>query len=167
MIASWQESYDKPRQWVKKQRQHFTDKGLYSQDYGLSSSHIWLLELDHKGRIPKNWCFWTVVLEKTLEDPLDSKEIKPVHPKGNQPWILIRRTNDEAEAPILWSHDANSQLIGKDHDSGKGWQQEKAVTEDEMAIWHHWNNGHELGPTAGDSEGQRGLACFSPWGHEE
>ena len=127
MIASWQESYDKPRQWVKKQRQHFTDKGLYSQDYGVSSSHIWLLELDHKGRIPKNWCFWTVVLEKTLEGPLDSKEIKPVHPKGNQPWILIRRTNDEAEAPIFWSHDANSQLIGKDHDSGKGWQQEKAA----------------------------------------
>ena len=108
--------------------------GPYSQSYGFSSSHVWMWEMDHKkGLAPKNWCFWTVVLEKTLESPLDCKEIKTVSPKGNQPWILIGRTNTQAETPILWPHDSKSQLIRKDPDAGTDWgQEEKGATEDEM-----------------------------------
>ena len=112
-------------------------KGSYSQSYGLSSSHIWMWELDHtEGWALKNWCFWTVVLEKILESPLGSKEIKPVNPKGNQPWVFLGRT--DAEAPILWPPHAKSWLIGKDPDAGRAWgQEEKGMTEDEMAGWHH------------------------------
>ena len=112
-------------------------------------------ELDHKeGRWPKNWCFWTVVLEKTLQSPLDSKEIKLVNPKGNQPWILIRKTDAEADAPVLWPPDVNSQLIGNDPDAGKDWEQEeKRVTEDETVGWDHLLNGHEFEQTPGDGEG--------------
>jgi len=106
-------------------------------------------------------------VEKTLESPLDSKEIKPVNPKGNQPWIFIGRADAEAEAPILWPPDAESQFIGKDPDAGKDWGHEKGVTEDEMVGWHHWLNGHEFEPTSGNSEGQGSLACCSPWGHKE
>ena len=112
------------RQHIKKQRHYFADKGLSSQSYGFTSSHVWMWELDHKeGWAPKNWCFPTVVLEKTLESPLNNKEIKPVNPKGNQPWIFIGRV--DAEAPILWPPDAKSQLIGKDPDAGKDWRQEE------------------------------------------
>ena len=107
-------------------------------------------------------------LEKTLESPLETKEIKPVNNKGNQPWILIGRTDAEAEAPILWSPDANNWLIGKDPDAGRDWRlKEKTVTEDEMIQWHHWCNGHELGQTPGDGEGQGSLACCSPWGRKK
>ena len=114
----WQKSYDKPRQHIKKQRLYFANKGQYSQSYGFSSGHVRMWELDHKeGWTLKNWCFWTVVLEKTLESPLDCKEIQPVHPKGNQHWIFIGRT--DAEAPILWPPDVKSQVIGKDSDAGK------------------------------------------------
>ena len=146
MIASCQESYDKLRKCAKKQRYHFADRGQYGQDYGFSSSHLWLWEQDHKeGKALKNWCFQTMVLEKTLESPLDSKEIKPVNFKGNQPWIFIGRTGTEAEAPTLWPPDVNSWL-GKDPDAGKYWrQEEKRVTEDEMVGWHHWLNGHGHG----------------------
>ena len=113
----------KARQCIKKQRHHFADKGLYSQSYGFSSNHIWMWELNHnEGRALKNWWFQTVMLEKTLESPLDRKEIKPVHPKGNQPWIFIGRT--DAEAPILWPLDAKSWLIGKDLDAVKNWRHE-------------------------------------------
>ena len=105
----------------------------YSQSYCFSCSHVWMWELDHKeGWVPKNWCYWIVVLEKTLEKPLDSKEIKLVNPKGNQPWVFIWRTDAEAQAPILWPHDMKSRLIRKDPDAGKDWGQEKKVTEDEM-----------------------------------
>ena len=119
-------------------------------------------ELDHKeGWAPKNWCFWTVVLEKTLESPLDCKEIKSVNPKGNQLWIFIERTDAEAEAPILWPPDAKSQLIGKDPDAGKDWrQEEKGAIEDEMVRWHHRLNGHEVEQTQEDGEGQGSLVCF-------
>ena len=129
-----------------------------------SSSHIQMWELDHKeGRAPKNWCFQTIVLEKSLETPLDSKGIKPVNPKGNQPWIFTGRT--DAEAPILWPPDAKSWLTGKDPNAGKDWrQEEKRVTEDEMVGLHHQFIGHELGQTLGDGEGLRGLKCCSPWG---
>ena len=129
-----------------------------------SSSHIWMLELDHKeGWVPKNWCFWTVVLEKTLESPLDCKEIQPVHPK-DQSWVFIGRTDAEAETPVLWPLDVKSQLIGKYPDAGKDWRQEdKGTTEDEMVGWHHWLNGHEFEQTPGDGEGRGSLECCSPW----
>ena len=126
-------------------------------------------ELDYKESCaPKNWCFWTVVLEKTLESPLDCKEIQLVHPKGNQPWIFIGRTDAEAETPILWPPDVKSWLIWKDPDAGKDWgQKEKGITEDEVVGWYHRLNGHGFGYTPGVGDGQGGLVCCSPWGWEE
>ena len=122
-----------------------TIKGPSSQSYGFSSSLVWMWELDYKESwAPKNWCFWTVVLEKTLESPLDSKEIQPVCPEGNQSWIVIGRTVAEAETPILWPPDVKNWLTGKDPDAGRDWRwEEKGTTEDEMVGWHHWLNGHE------------------------
>ena len=154
MLAPWKESYDKPKQHVKKQRHCFADKGPSSQSYGFSCSQVPMWELDHKeGWAWKKWCFWTVVLEKTLQRPLDSNEIKPVNPKGNKPWIFIGRT--DVEALIFWPSDGKSQLIGKDPDAGKDWgQEEKEMTEDEMVGWHHWLSGHESEETPGDSKGQ-------------
>ena len=145
-LAPWKKSYDKPRQHIKKQRHYFTNKGSCNQSYGLSSSHVWIWELDHKESwVLNNWCFWTVVLEKTLESPLDFKEIQPVHPKGNQSWIFIGRTDAEAETPILWPPDVKNWLTGKAPDAGKDWmQEEKGTTEDEMVGWHHWLDGHEF-----------------------
>ena len=129
LCLSW--CYDKHRQCIKKQRHHFANKSLYSQSHGFSSSHVWMWELDCKeGWVQENWCFWTVVLEMTLESPLNSKEIKPLNHKINQHWIFIGRT--DAEAPILWPLDVKSQFIGKDFDAGKDWGQEKRVTENEM-----------------------------------
>ena len=126
-------------------------------------------ELDHQeGWGPNNWCFWTVVLEKTVESPVDCKEIKSVNPKGNQSWIFIGGTDDEAEAPVLWLPNAKSWLIGKDPDERKDWRQkEKEMTKDEMVGWHHWLNGQEFEQAVGDGEGQEGLACCSPWGLKE
>ena len=128
---------EKPQQtWqsIKNQTHRFADKGLFSQSYSFSSGHVWLWELDHKeGWVLKKWYFWIMVLEKTLESPLDCKEIKPVNPKGNQPWMFIGRTDAEAEAPILWPPDVMSRLIGKDPDVGKDWgQKEKGAKENEM-----------------------------------
>ena len=122
---------------------YFANKGPSSQSYGFSSSHVWMWELDYKESwVPKNWCFWTVVLEKILESPLACREIKPVHPKGNQSWIFIGRTDAEAETPILWSPDVKNWLIRKDTYAGKDWrQEEKGTTEDEMVGWHHWLSG--------------------------
>ena len=132
MLAPWKKSYDQPRQHIQKQRHYFVNKGPSSQGYGFSSSHVWMWELDYKeSRALKNWCFWSVVLEKTLESPLDSKDIQPVHPKGNQSWIFIGRTDAEAEIPIFWPPDAKNWLIWKDPDAGKDWkQEEKGMTED-------------------------------------
>ena len=126
-------------------------------------------ELDYKESwAPKNWCFWTVVLEKTLESPLDCKEIQPVHLTGDQSWIFIGRTDVEAETPILWPPYAKSWLIGKDPDAGKEWrQEEKGTTEDEMVGWHHRLDGHGFGWTPGVGDGQGGLACCSSWGCKE
>ena len=140
----------------------------YSRGYGLPNGHIGLWELDHKeGRVWKNWCFWTVVLEKTPESPLGCKT-KPVSLKGNQPCILMGRTDAEAEAPVFWSPDANSWLIGKVADPGKDWgQKEKRALEGKMAGWHHQCNGYERGQTSGDGKGQGGLECCSPWGRKE
>ena len=143
---SWKERYDQPRQHIKKQRHYFANKGLSSQGSGFSSGHVWMWELDYKESwAPKNWCFWTVVLEKTLESPLDCKEIQLVHPK-DQSWLFIGRTDVDAETPVLWPPDAKSWLIWKDPDAGKDWgQEEKGRTEDEMAGWHHQLNGHGFG----------------------
>ena len=134
---------------------HFRCVWGYSHSSDFSISHVWMSELDHKeGWVPKKSCFWTVVLENTLKSPLDCKEIKPINPKGNQPWIFIGRTNAEAEAPILWPPDAKSWVIEKDPDAGKDWrQEEKGETEEEIIGWHHWLNGHEFEQTPGDSEG--------------
>ena len=136
---------------------------------GFSSGHVWTWELDSKESwAPKNWRFWTVVLEKTLESPLDCREIQSVHPKGNQPWIFVERTDAEAEAPGLWPSDAKNWLIGKDPEDGKDWgQEEKGTTDDEMVGLHHRLNGHELEQTPGVVDGQGGLACCSPRGHKE
>ena len=160
-------SYDKPRQCIKKQKHRFADKGLHSQSYGFSGSHVQMWELDHKESwVLKNLCFWTVVLEKTLESPLDSKEIKPVNPKGNQPCILPGRTDAEAEALILWLLNVKSWLIEKDPDMGKDWgQEEKGITEDETVGWHHQLDGHEFEQTPGDNEGQGSLEVTSPKSH--
>ena len=147
MLTPWKESYDQHRQHIKKQRHYFVNKGLSSQGYGFSNSHVWMWELDYKESWAlKNWCFWLVVFEKTLESPSDCKEIQAVNPKGNQSWVFIGRTDVEAEAPIFWPPDAKSWLIWKDPDVGKDWrQEEKGTTEDKMVGWHHQLNGHEFG----------------------
>ena len=126
-------------------------------------------ELDCKeGWMMKNWCFWTMVLDKTFESPLDCKEIKLVNPKGNKSWIFTGKTDAETEAPILWVPDVKSQFIRKDTDSGKDWrQEEKRTAEDEIVGWHHWLNGHEFEQAPGVGDGQGSLACWSPWGHKE
>ena len=144
--APWKKNYNKPRQHFKKQRHYFANKGLSSQGYGFSSSHVWMWELDRKESWAlKNRWFWTVLLGKTLESPLHCKEIKPVNPKGNQSWIFVRRADAKAEVPIPWPPDAKSQLIGEDPDAGKDWRQkEKGTTEDEMVGWHHQLHGHEF-----------------------
>ena len=146
-----------------------TDKSPYSRGYGLPSGHVQLWELDcREDRALKNWHLRTVMLEKIPESPLDSKEIKPVNLKGNQPWILAGRTDAKVETPVFWSSDENSWLIGKVPDAGKDWgQKEKRVSEDEMAAWHHQCNGRELGQISEDGEVQSGLLCCSPWGHKE
>ena len=144
-------------------------KMISLNNYGFSSSHVWMWELDYKeGWVPKNWCFWTVVLAKTLESPLDCKEIQPAHPKGVQSWLFIGRTDVEAETPILWPPDAKSWLIWKDPNAGKDWrQEEKGMTENEMVGWHHWFNGYEFEWTLGVGDGQGGLAYCSPWDRKE
>ena len=156
------------RQCFKKQTALYL-QNPHSQSHGFSSSHVWIWELDHKEDwVPKDWCFWTVVLEKTLESPLDCKEIQPVHPKGNQAWIFIGKTDDaEAETPILWPPDVKNWPIWKDADTGKDWGQEEKGTGDAMVRWHHQLNGHGFGWTPGVDDGQGGLACCSPWGHKE
>ena len=166
MLAPWKKNYNKPRQCIKKQSHYLAEKGLYSQNYGFSSMHVRMWELDNKkGWVLKNWCLQTMVLEKTLESPLDCKEIQPVHPKGNQSWIFIWRT--DTEALILWPPDVKSWLIGKNPDGRKDWRQEKEMTEDEIVGWHHWFNGHEFEQTLENREGQGSLVCCGPWGHKE
>ena len=154
---------------MKKQRHYFANKGLSSQSYGLSSSRVQMWELDCKESWSlKIWCFWTVVLEKTLKNPFGCKEIQPVKPKGNQSWIFIGRADAEAEAPIFWPPDAKIWLIGKDPDARKDWrQEEKGTTEDEMVGWHHRLDGHESEQAPGIGDGQGGLACCSLQGHKE
>ena len=161
----WKESYDQPRQHIRKQRHHFVNKGPSSQCYGFSSGHVWMWELDYKESwVLKNECFWTVVLEKTLESPLDCKEIQPVHAKGDQSWVFIGRTDVEAKTQILWPPDGKSWLLWKDPDAGKDWgHEEKGTTEDEMVGWQHQLNGHGFGWTPWVGDGEGGLACCGSW----
>ena len=154
---------------MEKQRHYFANKGPSSQGYGFSSSHVWMWELDHKESwVLKNWCFWTVVLEKTLKSPLDYKEIQPVHSKGDQPWVFFGRNDAKAETPVLWPPHAKNWLTGKDSDAGRDREQEeKGTTEDEMAGWHHRLDGSEFEWTPGDGDGQGGLVCCDSWGRKE
>ena len=163
MFVPWKKSYNKPRQRIKKQRHYFANECLSHQGYGFSSGRVWMQELDcEESWAPENWCFWTVVLEKTLGSPLDCKEIQLVHPKGNQFWIFIWRTDAEVETPIIWPPDVKNWLIGNVPDAGKDWGQERRVQQDEMVGWHHRLNGHEFeqAPVVGD--GQENPACCSP-----
>ena len=143
--------------------------GFSLEDDGFSSGHVWMWEFDYKESwVKKNWCFWTVVLEKTLESPLGSKEMQPVNPKGNQFWIFIRRTGAEAETPILWPSDTKNWLTGKDPDAGKDWRLEKKrLRENEMVGWHHQLNGHEFEQAPGVGDGQGSLVCCNPRGCKE
>ena len=147
MLAPWKKSYGQPGQHIKKQRHYFANKGPSSQGYGFSIGHVWMWVLDYKESWAlKNWYFWTVVLEKTLESPLDCKKIQPVCPKRDRSWVFIGRTNVEAETLILWLSYAKSWLIGKDPNAWKDLgQEEKGMTEDEMAGWHHRLDGHGFG----------------------
>ena len=158
---------DKPREHIKKQRHHFADKGWNSQSYGFCNSHVWDVRVDQKECWAlNNWCFQTMVLEKTLESPLDSKEIKPVNPVGNKSWILIGRA--DAKASILWSPDLKSWLTGKGLDAEKVWgKEEEGAAEDDMVEWHHWLNGYELEQILGYIKGQGSLVYCSPWSHKE
>ena len=172
MLAPWKKSCDQPRQLIKNQRRCFANKGLSSQSYGFSNSHLWMWELHHKeGWMLKNWYFWTVVLEKTLESPLDYREmqqsiLKEISPEYSLEWLMLKLNT--SILPILCPPNAKSWLIWKNPDAGKDWRQkEKGVTEDEMVGWHHQLNGHEFEQTPGDSEGQGSLACCSPWGRKE
>ena len=135
MLAPWKKSYDQSRQHIKKQRHYFADKGPSSQSYGFSSSHVWMWDLDDKKSwVPKNWCFWTVVVENTLENPLNCKEIQPVHPKEDKSWVFIGKPDAEAETPILWPPDVKSWPIWKDPDAGKDW----AEGEGDDRGWDVW-----------------------------
>ena len=169
MLTPWKESYDQPRQHIEKQRHYFTNKGPSGQGYGFSSGHVWMWELDYKESwVPNNWCFWTVLLEKTLESPFNGKDTQLVHPKGDQSWVFIGRTEVEAETPILGPPDAKSWLIWKYPDAGKDWgQEEKGTTEDEMVGWHHRLNGHGFEWTPGVGDGQGGLVCCISCGQKE
>ena len=148
---------------------HFANKGPSSQGYGFSSGLVWMWELDcEENWAPKNWCLWTLVLEKTLESPLDCKEIQLVHSEEDQPWDFFGRNDAKAETPVLWPPHAKSWLIGKYSDAGTDWgQEEKGMTEDEMAGWHHWLDGRESEWTPGVGDGQGGLICCDSWGRKE
>ena len=168
-VTTWKESCDQPRQHIEKQRNYYVNKGPSSQGYGFSSGHAWMWEFDYKESWDlKNWWFWTMVLEKTLEHPLDCKEIQAVHPKGNQSWMFTGSTDTEAETPIFWPPDAKSWLNWKDPDAGKDWgQEEKGMIEDEIFGWHHWLNGHEFvwTPWVGNRQGV--LTSCGSWANKE
>ena len=168
MLAPWNNSYDQPRQHFRKWRLYFANKGPSSQSSGFSSSHIWMWELDYKASwVLKNWCFWTVVLEKTLESLLDCKESQPVNPKGYQSWIFIGRTDAEAETPILWLPDVKNWVIWKDPVAGKDWRQEEKGTT-EMKWLGGTTDSMDMSLSEPGSRwwiGKPGV--LHPWGHKE
>ena len=144
-LAPWKKIYDQTRHHIKKQRYYFANKGLSTQSYGISSTHVWMWILDYKESWAlKNWCFWTVVLGKALESSLDCKEIQPVNPKCNQSWIFVGRSDAKAEIPILWPSKGKNWLVWKDPDVRNGWRQEKLTNKDEMVWWHHRRDGHKF-----------------------
>ena len=153
---------------LEKQRHYFANKGPSIQGYGFPSGHVWMWELDcEETWALKNWCFWTVVLEKSLESPLDCKEMQPVHSE-DQPWDFFGRNGAKAETPVLWPLHTKIWLIGKESNAGRDWgQEEKGTTEDEMAGWHHWLNGRESEWTPGVGDGQGSLACCDSWARKE
>ena len=157
--APWKRSYDQPRQHIKKQRHYFANKGPSSQIYGFSSSHVCIWELDYKESwVPKNWCFWTVMLENTLESPLNCKEIQPVHPKEDQSWVFTGRTDAEAETPILWPPDARNWLIGK-----RPWCWERSAGGvGDGREWHYQLDKQEFEQASGDGDRQWSLVCYTP-----
>ena len=166
MLTPWKESYDQPRQHIKKPRHYFGNKDPSSQGYGFSRSHVWMWELDYKESwAPKNWCFWTVMLEKTLDSPLEYKEIQQFHPKGNQSWIFIGRTDAEAETPVF------GHLMQRTDSLEKTLMlreiEDRRRRGPQRTRWHHWLNGHEFEQDLGNSERQGSLACCSPWGRKE
>ena len=165
MLTLRKESYDQPRKLIQKQRYYLAKKGSSSQGYGFSGRHVWMWELDSKESWAlKNWCFWTVVLEKTLESPLDCKVIQPGNFKRDQSWVFFGRNDAKAETPVLWPPHMKSWLIGKDSDAGRDWvQEEKGTTEHEIAARHHWLNGCEFEWTPGVGVGQGVLACCDSW----
>ena len=150
-------------------RDYFANKGPSSQGYGFSSGHVWMRKLEcEESWVLKNWCFWTVVLEKTLESPLDCKEIQSLHSKGDQPWVFFGRNDAKTETLVLWPPHAKSWLIGKDSDAGRDWgQEEKGMTEDKIAGWHHWPDGREFEWIPEVVDGQGGLACCNSWSCKE
>ena len=165
MLAPWKKSYNQPRQHIKKQRYYFADKGLSTQNYGFSTSQVWMWEVDHKESWAlKNWCFQIVVLEKTLGQQIDqtSQSLRKTTPNIHwKDWCWSWNS-------IFWPPDAEKWLTGKDSDAGRDWgQEEKVTTEDEIAGWHHWLDGHESEWTLGVGDGQGGLACLDSWGHKE
>ena len=168
MLTPWKESYNQPRQHIKKQRHYFANKGPSGQGYGFSSAHVWMWELDcEESWVPKNWCFWTMVLEKTLESLLDCKEIQPVQSEGDQSWVFIGRTDAEAENPIPLPPHVKCWLVGKDSDAGRDWGQKKGTAENEIAGWHHRLDGHEFVLTPGVCHRQGGVASCDSWGPKE
>ena len=169
MLAPWKKSYDQPRQHIKK-----AETLLLPTNVCLVKAMVFPVVMygcegwTIKSWVPKNWCFWTVVLEKTLESPLDCKEVQPVHSEGDQPWNFFGRNDAKAETPVPWPPHVKSWLIGKDSAAGRDWgQEEKGTTEDEMAGWHHGLDGRESGWTPGVGDGQGGLACCDSWGRKE
>ena len=169
MLAPWKKSYDQLRQHIKKQRHYFANKGLYNQGYGFSSGHVWIWQLDYKKKLStKELMLLNCGVGGDSWESLGLQEIQLVHPKGDQSWVFIGKTDVEAETPILWPPHVKSWLFGKDPDAGKDWrQEEKGTTEDEMAGWHHRLSGREFEWTPGVGDGQGGLACCSPWGLKE
>ena len=163
MLGHWKKSYDQPRWHFKKQRHYFVNKGLSSQGYGFSSSHIWMWELDSKESAFELWCWRRLLRAPWTARRLNQSILKKISPEYALEGLILK-----LQTPILWPPDAKSWLIGKDPDTGKDWrQEEKGVAEDEMAGWHHWLGRHEFEQAPGDSEGQGSLVYWSPWGHKE
>ena len=165
MLTPWNDSYDQPRQYIQNQRHCFSNNCPSSRSNGFSSDNVWMWELDcEESWVPKIWCFWSVVLEKTLESPLDFKEIQLVYSKGDQSRVFFGRNDAKTETPVPWPPHAKCWLTGKHSDAGRDLgQEEKGMTKDELAGWHHQLDGHEFEWTPGVGDGPGGLTCYDSW----